>query len=436
MTKRCFSALFSLVIFLTIPVISLRALSLSDITSGITDIFSPTIDNNEGGTSFRSLLLPFGGRAESMGNAYTGLCDDISYLNSNPAAGALQNETQLSLFHNTWIADSKLETLAYTTRLGFLPHFGLGAYASCFYVPFTEYDIFGEKAASSYYVEAITAVNASYNFFAGYDFKGMSVGANIKAGWRNVPNFTNNDVNTAVPGSGFSQSSFAIMADIGLMFQFNFLKYFASREPNVRIGLTAQNLGIAITGFGDKLELDAGLPTLFSAGMSVRFIKPFTLAIGFTQPMNLMKPQIYLLPYIELGASIQFTSFLSLLAGLQLKGSKPTLSAGLEFELTKVRVNLNYSLDFTTSLAPINRFSLSTKLQLGDRGRKKTRDEVDEIYKAGLIYYQNAEWQKAIDTWEQALKIDKRFDPAKLGIKSAQHQIDMFEEIKKSLMLD
>ena len=53
------------------------------------------IEENEGETSFRTLLIPIGGRPESLGSAFTGLCDDVSYINYNPAGSCIQNETQI-----------------------------------------------------------------------------------------------------------------------------------------------------------------------------------------------------------------------------------------------------------------------------------------------------------------------------------------------------
>ena len=97
--KGIFSRALMFMIFLILPGMQLKALSLTDTTSTIGDLFTSFLDPNEGTTSFRSLLIPFGGRTESLGNAYTGLCDDISYLRFNPAAGAIQKETQISLFH-------------------------------------------------------------------------------------------------------------------------------------------------------------------------------------------------------------------------------------------------------------------------------------------------------------------------------------------------
>lgn len=434
--KGVFHLKFTFLILLTLLCPEIQAAEITDAGSILGDIFSYMADPNEGTTSFRSLLLPFGGRTESLGNAYTGLCDDISYLRYNPAAGAIQKETQVALFHNSWIADSKLETLAYTTRLKNARHFSYGGYISCFYLPFTEYNLFGDRLAASYYTESIAAINASYNLLAGYDFKGLATGITVKAGWRGMPDYTDNNTGAIIPGSGFSQSALAIMADLGFMMQFNFLKFYSSRDPNVRIGFSAQNVGIALTGWGDQLKTDDPLPTTLSAGISVKLIKPITVSADFVQPINLLDLETYLIPYFNSGVSIQFASFVSLLAGFSLKGANPRISTGFEFEVAKIRLNMNYTLDLTTSLAPLNRISLSAKVLLGDKGRSITDAQVDEYYQLGLKYYADAKWEDAIMLWEEALKLDKRFDPAIQGIQSARYQIEMFQMIKDSLMLD
>lgn len=436
--KGLFARKTTLLIFLSLVFLCGKAAAnpLTDTSSAVGDLFAGMADQNEGTTSFRSLLIPFGGRTESLGNAYTGLCDDISYLRFNPSAGAIQKETQVALFHNAWIADSKLETLAYTTRLKNIPHFSYGGYISCFYLPFTEYNLFGDRVNGSYYTESIAAINASYNLLAGYDFKGLATGITVKAGWRGMPDYTNNDTNEIITGSGMAQSAFAIMADVGFMLQFNFLKFYSSRDPNVRIGFSAQNLGVALTGFGDEIKRDDPLPTTFSAGMSVQFIKWITVSADFVQPVNLYEPDSYLIPYFNSGVSIQFASFVSLLAGFSLKGANPRISTGLEFEVAKIRLNMNYTLDLTTSLAPLNRISLSAKILLGDKGRSITDAQVDEYYQIGLKYYADAKWEDAILVWEEALKLNKRFDPAIQGIQSARYQIEMFQKIKESLLLD
>ena len=426
-------AFFSYLIFL-LPFQALFSLDYSGITSALSDIFYSNVDSNEGSTTFRSLLIPFGGRSESLGSSCTGLCDDISYLQYNPAAGAIQKETQLALFHNQWIADSNMESLAFTTRKN---NFGIGAYASCFYVPFTEYNLFGERSTGSYYTETSGGINFSYNFLAGYNFKGICLGTTIKAGWRGMPDYTDDDTGEVISSSGLSQSALALMADLGVLLQFNFLKFYSSRDANVRLGLALMNAGAAFTGFGSSsgLILDDALPTLIAAGLSLTFIKPVTVNLDVKEPVNLQKG-IFYLPYAGAGIQIHFTSFLDFLAGFQLKGANPAFSTGFEFEFLKIRMNFNYTLDFTSSFNPLNRISLGARLLLGDRGRSEIQNEIDALYYEGLRYYSQGQWEEAIEMWQEVLKIDRRYDPAKLGIKTALMQLDMFQKIEESLRFE
>lgn len=413
-----------------------NAVSLSTLEESLSESFYGTEDDNEGLTVFRSLLIPFGGRTESLGLAYTGLSDDISYLQFNPAAASVQKETQFSLFHNSPIADAKMETLAFTTRLKKLPDLGLGAYASCFYVPFSEYNMFGEKTASSYYSETTGCLNFSYNFLSGYDFKGLCIGANLKAGWRSVPDYSDDNTNKIIEGSGLEQSGLAFMADAGILLQFNVLKFFASRDPNLRIGLSVKNIGLSYTGFGNEVIKDDSLPSSINGGISVRPIKPLIISLEYSQPINFNDLGTFHTPYIGSGIGFQITKSVSLLGGFAMKGGNPRISCGFEFEYQKLQMNMNYTLDFTTSAAPLNKISLSAKILLGDKGRSTVEKQIDEYYSQGLIYYSEGEWQKAIEMWQEALKLNKRYDPAILGIKTARLQTEMFENIQKSLMFE
>ena len=194
---------------LLLPVYSrLGALSLIDVDDTLANVFSLFADANEGSTSFHSLLIPTGGRAESLGTAYTGLSDDISFFEYNASASSILQQTELSLFHNQWISDSALESVAYTTRFG---NFGFGAALKCFYVPFSEYNIFGEKVGANYYSETTGIFNVSYNFLAGYTFKGIAAGMNLKTSYRSIPDYSDDNTNALITGSGLSQSAVAFM---------------------------------------------------------------------------------------------------------------------------------------------------------------------------------------------------------------------------------
>lgn len=411
----------------------LNALNLTDVTVSLADIFSPFVDKNEGSTSFRSLLIPQGGRAESMGGAFTGLADDISYINYNAAASSVLPNTQASAFHNSWIADSSMETLSVTTRRG---NAGFGAAFSCFYVPFTEYDIFGTRASSGYYTESMVAVNASYNFLSGYNFKGLAIGVNLKTAFRGIPDYADDDTGDILTGSGFAQSGLAFMGDAGMMIRFNLAKYYASRDPNVRIGLSVQNLGVAITGFGKGICLDDPLPSSAAVGISYNFVKPVTISFDFKQPFAFSKETGYQMFQAGAGIEAQITDFFAAMAGFQFKGANPRFSFGAEFEVNKIRVNANYTLDLTSSLNPLNRISISAKFIMGDGGRAEKMQKIDELYNLGVLYFSRGEYQEAIDVWEQVLELDKRFDPAILGIRSARRMLEMFQKIRDSMFLE
>ena len=247
-----------------------HALELTDLESSLADIFSSSIDPNEGNTIFRSLNIPAGGRCEALGTAFTALADDSSFFDYNPAASALLDESEISVSHNAWISDSALETLALTRRNG---KFGYGAQVKCFYVPFTEYNLFGDRVAGNYYSETSATFNFSYNFLAGYNFKGIAFGTNLKFAWRSVPDYTDNRDDSIISGSGLEQSALGIMADAGLLMRFNALKFYQDREPNLKFGLSLNNFGFALTGFGNSVKKDDDTPARISLGISY---KPFS----------------------------------------------------------------------------------------------------------------------------------------------------------------
>ncbi|MBO5825465.1 MAG: UPF0164 family protein [Treponema sp.] len=413
------------------------SLSYSDLQSSLLDneFFQLFFNSNEGTSSFRSLLIPVGGRSESLASSYTGLFDDISFINYNAAASSIQKETQVAIFHNSWIADSALETISYTSRN---KNLGYAAQLSCFHVPFTEYNAFGKKVNASYYSETVANLNLSYNFLAGYDFKGIAVGCSFKTAWRGMPDYTEKDTDTIIYHSGLQQSALGLMADVGIAMQFNLLKnLFYSREPNVKIGLSAQNLGVALTGFSSPsgVKLDDPLPTYFAFGFSCKFVPVITLSFDIKQPVNLIDFSEKQKMSISSGIILDFTDSFCVLAGLELKGGNPRISLGSEFDVKKVKMNVNYTLDLTTSFNPINRISFSAKLLLGDKGRSLEQEQIDLLYASGLMYYNKSQWQEAINEWEKILEIDKRYDPAIKGIKSAKTQLDIYNDVYENMFL-
>lgn len=421
-----------------------EALSLIDVDGTLSDVFSTLVDDNEGSTSFRSLLIPTGGRAESLGTAYTGLSDDISFFDYNASASSVLTETEISLFHNQWISDSAIESAAATTRFG---HFGMGVAIKCFYVPFSETNIFGDKVASNYYSETTGILNFSYNFLAGYTFKGIAIGMNLKTSFRSVPDYTDDSTDAIISGSGLSQSAVAFMGDIGVLMRFNFAKFYSSREPNLRVGLSLTNAGAAITGLGESITLDDPLPTRASFGLSYKFIKPVTFTAEFRQPLNLLDIGSSEQWSAGGGAQVQITDFFAVMGGFLMQGANPRISLGSEFTVKGVKMNVNYTFDLTSSANPVNHISLSAKMLLGDRGRAVIQQKVDELYREGLIYYAQSGMEKeeaeatkymdmAVQVWQAALTLDNGFDPARTGISVIEREKANLSKVQQEQTLE
>ena len=429
MMKTPLARISLLLLFSSLPV---RALDFSGSRSFI-EALSASSGYKERAISFYSLAVPAGGRAETLGSAYTGISDDVSLLDANPAASSVLVQNEIGVFHNTWIAGTAMETLAAAGRKS---DFGFGGALRFFYVPFDEYDMSGERIARSLYSETTALFNVSYNIRAGYYFKGIAIGANVKGAWRSMPDASGSVISAA----SFSRSALALASDAGIMLRFNCGKFFASREPNLRIGVNLLNAGGAITGFGEKIEFDDPLPTSTSFGLSYRPIKRLLAAAEFKQPLNFSDIGEYVPPSAGCALEIDATDFFSLLAGCRFDGGENGMrlqfggvAVGVGFTLfQRVRLNVNYTFDRFTSFHPVNHISAGVKILLGDGGRAKRQSEVEGLYGKGLKLFADGDFTGAVAVWNKALAIDRSFSPAKKGIKSAQKQLALRERIRNS----
>lgn len=417
-------------IFLTLACVNHGFSDIIDLTTKLQDAFGSSINANEGSTAFRSLAIPAGGRSESLGTAYSAVCDDINFFDYNPAASSILKNTEVAAWHNSWISDSNMETAAYTTRFNNL---GLGGQLKCFYVPFSEYNGFGDKVNTSYYSETTLTANISYNFFPGYKFRGLALGANIKTSYRSMPDYTDNNTNEIISGSGLEQSALAILADIGTLIRFNFLKFYTDRETNCAFALTFTNFGGAVT-FGRGL--DDAPPTKAAIGFSYKPFSPILISIEARKNLNLQDLNRSEGFEFAAGIGIRFVKYFELLGGFQLKGSNPRISLGGQLDIKKFTLNVNYTLDLTSSTHPTNHISLSGKIHFGDKGRSLKQDKVDAFYTAGMSRYADGDMNGAISEWKECLKIDPRFDPAKDAIKAVENFQEFYRNLKEIQNLD
>lgn len=383
-----------------------------------------SLDPNEGLTTFLSTLIPMGGQAESMGTAYTAVSSDVSFLESNPAGSAVLENTELALFHNNWILDTRIEGAVYALRFGDL---GVSFGGKWLYLPFTERDDMGFSVAGGYYSEAIAIGNVSYRFFPGYYFYGLSLGVNAKLAYRAFPDFTD-DAGHIIEGSGAGQSAVTALLDLGLLTRFNFLKFYSSRTKNFSIGLAVKNIGAPING--------EPMPTVVTAGLAYNFFKPILLSADISQPVNLADLSRSESFYWALGYRMTITDFWGLRAGLLVKGGNPRLSFGASLSFSPLTLDVNYTLDLTTQFTPLNRMSIEAKFDLGDMGRGARSAKVDELYLLGMDAYASGDLEKAADLWRQALAIDPFFDPAREGLTNAEEALKLQQTIIDLQQLD
>lgn len=370
-------------------------------------------DPNAGMTTFLSALIPAGGSAESMGMAFTAVADDASFLDLNPSASAVQDQTQFAFYHNNWIADTRIEGIAYTVRLGSL---GLSLGGKWLYLPFTEYSDLAERLTTGYYSEAIGIANASIHLWPGYYFYGVAVGANLKLAYRSMPDFSDN-AGTIIAGSGASQSAVAIMADLGALTRFNIAKLYASRTKNFAVGLALKNFGPPVMG--------EALPTVATAGVAYNFLKPILISGDISFPLNLVDLSLSERFYWGVGYRMTITNFWDLQAGLLVKGGNPRISVGAALDFAPLTLEVNYTLDLTTQFSPLNRMSVEARFALGDLGRAQKAARAEDLYLQGLDAYAAGDLELAISYWDEALKLNPYFDPARENRDTARTALEL-----------
>jgi hypothetical protein len=381
-----------------------RAQAVADVYYIISNILN--INKDAGRTTMRSLLVPMGGLAEGMGGAFTAVASDSSYFEVNPAASSGLEFTELSVFHNNWIADTKIESAVYTIRY---KNLGFGVGGKWLYLPFASMNDYGDPAGAGYYSESMVGFNVSYNLLPGFYFSGISVGATGKIAYRSMPPVDS--------GYTAGNSALGIMLDAGILSRFNFLKLFSSRSKNFSVGLAVKNIGPPVQ--------DDPLPTVATLGLAYQPIRPLTVAIDATQPIDLTDLAKSDFFYAAAGALLQVTDFFKVHGGLLIKGGNPRLSIGSTFDVEMARITVNYTLDLTTQLSPLNRISIQAAFSLGDLGRADLSKRVDSLYLGGLDAYAKGSVDEAIAMWNEALVLDPTFDPARESRDAAKASIEL-----------
>ena len=362
-----------------------------------------------GSTVFPLLERPLGGRSQGMGRAYSAVPLDFGSLTSNPASTALLPQTELALTHHKEIAETNIEGFAFTRRFGRL---GIGAAMQYLHTPYILYDPWEDAIGKTRISEGVAILNTSYNFFSNYYFHGISLGMNLKGAFRVVPTAFND-----------YQSLTALVADIGLLSRFNFLKPYASSERNLTLGATVKNLGLVS---GNKALL-----SVFSAGIAYSPLPSLLLSFDYNRPFTLKPETPYKNWYLAGGANLNLTDSLSLQAGFLYDRANPAATMGGVLDLRRFSILMNYTLEINTENEAFSRFGLEVKVNMGDEGRRELQRKVAAHYLAGLESYIKDEVVTARRHWEAALALDPTFQPAREYLETLAEALNIYEQIEE-----
>lgn len=421
-----------------------------ELYSQIYDLFVDTSETNDnsGLNSFLTLYIPPGGKYEGMGTAFTGISNDIGFFNANPSVSSRLNLSEISFFHNSFIEDVDMETIAFTGRSGDI---GFGFQGKWLHIGFTGVNEWAERDSKGIYSEFILKNNISMNILRGFDFSGISLGLNLNVAYRSVP-----DVYDSIDVQ--DQSALAAFFDFGILTEFNLFKFYTSRQRNFSVGFSLLNLGREFIDGPDPLPSTANIgfayspisPLVFSYDLVYQFNLHDSPSLDSNGNFNDFK---FSLSEGEgfhhaFGFDLQVLDIASLHGGFLFKADSPRLTLGTEINFQKnpgeevsvekdIRdskneyiIAINYSLDLLPE-TPLNRYSIELKLNFGDYQRLETREKIQELYVKGLQQYSEGNIEDAMNIWSKCIELDNKFDPAIRMKELAEQSLKLQKKIKE-----
>jgi hypothetical protein len=324
------------------------------------------------------LKLIYGSRAISLGGAYSGVANDVYYMDSNPAGGDPKNVFKVSLIHQEWIEDVNFEGIRLSRGVTDQLYVGLGF--TYLYLPFTYYDEYGFSDGNSYTIsQCMGMLNVGYKFT---DLN-LAVGANAKFFYNHVPEQLY---------AGQSYVLFA--ADVGVISRTNILKTFIGPEPSLTAGFTVKNIGYS--AFLGKL------PTELHFGMSYRIIR------------NLLITGEAVVPFYEpvsgsVGAEFDIAQTFFLQGGVQII-ENPMLGVGFGYRNRDFNIYASY----TPSIAFRNMMSVSVEFTFGQTKSIELEKQIDRLMVEALDLFGEKKYDKAIGNIDRVLELDSNNRRARL----------------------
>lgn len=369
-----------------------------------------------GVTAMNFIKIPQGGRQVGMGEAFTGLADDVNAIYWNPAGLADISRHQFSLMHSVWLLDINSEYIAYA-----LPIAGFGtiaAYgnflnageilqitedASGNYVPPT-----GEKVgASNMAISLAYGKKLSEIFGERTVFEDFYGGININILTEQV----------------FEDSGGGFGANIGMLYY--------PRYENFSVGLVVQNIGVTSNrpdlpsavklGLGYRFALEDIMLPFREEGYFMRLENNTAADIDVTYyPVeNLARVNVGAEKYWRLNKYHSVAARLGYKFGTDL-GVVSGFTFGLGYELTANK-DTHFSLDY--ALVPYGDLGISHRISLtgkmfGPAENHQYEDKAMSLvhYKKGYTMLYERRYSEALFEFAESIKRDRKYALSYVGV--------------------
>lgn len=195
-----------------------------------------------GSTSTNFLKIGEGARAEGMGEAFTGVSDDVTAIFWNPAGLVLARGTQFNLTHGEWLQGVTTEFFAFSQNLerdgafgGSIAYLGTGTFPGALENPGNgSYGGPGPDISASSYAGSVAYSQRLGNWIGGDFFKSSMLGIRVNVVGQNVVNF----------------ASSGVAFDLGYMYELE--------RKKIYLGATLSNLGTQIEDYTQPLNYTFG----------------------------------------------------------------------------------------------------------------------------------------------------------------------------------
>jgi len=219
------------------------------------------------------LKIGVGARPVALGSSYTTVTGDVNQLFYNPAGIALADgKTQVTLFHNEWIADLSHDALGVTRDMGDMGTLGLSL------VTLGLSDIAADRdVVPQFVLDAGTFQPNDTETSGAYDYRDLAIGIT----WaRSISDrldlgVTGKIVTQSIDGEG----ALAYAADFGAIYKIDY--------NNTRIGARINNLGSDLEFY----NIAAPLPLIFSVGAAMEVLDNEDAGMKVTLMADATKPQ-------------------------------------------------------------------------------------------------------------------------------------------------